>query len=212
MDPYMGSEVSAPQGPALKGAIIHMNWNIPGTTLTARREDSAAIREQFHSLFLGGGIALSQITSITGLDPYMIQNWVRRGFLAKPEGKRYSLNQLCRVITISMLKPVLPMERICSLLSYVNGKLDDESDDLIDDCELYFLFLGLAARARDLDSLEEWNRAIEVTLEDYQEPTPGARERVSKVLRIMLTGWVAARLAQEADRMLTALEEKEEEA
>ena len=187
-----------------------MNWIIPGTTLTAQREDVAAIRGQFQSLFLGGGIALSQVTSITGLDPYMIQNWVKRGFLAKPEQKRYSLNQLCRIITISMLKPVMPMERICSLLSYVNGKLDDESDDIIDDCELYFLFLNLAARARDLDSSEEWNRAIAATLEDYAEPAPGAKKRVEQVLRIMITGWAASRLAQEAEKMLTALEGKEE--
>ena len=187
-----------------------MNWNIPGTTLTGQREDAAALRGQFQSLFLGGGIALSQVTSITGLDPYMIQNWVKRGFLAKPELKRYSLNQLCRIITISMLKPVMPMERICILLSYVNGKLDDESDDIIDDCQLYFLFLNLAARARDMGTPEEWNRATAATLEDYIEPAPGARNRVEKVLRIMLTGWAAARLAQEADKMLTALEGKEE--
>ena len=140
----------------------------------------------------------------------MVQNWVKRGFISKPELKRYSLNQLCRIITISMLKPVMPMERICSLLSYVNGKLDDESDDLIDDAELYFLFLGLAARARDFDTPDHWNRAIDATLANYHEPAPGARERVEQVLRIMLTAWVAARMAQEAERMLDALEEKEE--
>ena len=186
-----------------------MNWTIPGTTLQGQRENAGVIPAQFQALFLGGGISLGQVTSITGLDPYMIQNWVKRGFLSKPEQKRYSLNQLCRIITISMLKGVLPMERICGLLRYVNGKLDDESDDIIDDAELYFLFLQLAARARDLDTIEEWNRAIEATLADYQEPMPGAKVRVEQVLRIMLTAWVAARMAQEAERMLTALEEKE---
>ena len=187
-----------------------MNWTIPGTTLACQREEADALRGQFQALFLGGGIALSQVTSITGLDPYMIQNWVKRGFLAKPEQKRYTLNQLCRIITISMLKGVLPLERICSLLSYVNGKLDDESDDLIDDAELYFLFLGLAARARDFDTPDQWNRAIDETLANYHEPAPGARERVEQVLRIMLTAWIAARMAQEAEKMLTALEEKED--
>ena len=186
-----------------------MNWTIPGTALTIQREDAAAIRGQFQALFLGGGIALSQVTSITGLDPYTIQNWVKRGFLTKPEQKRYSLNQLCRVITISMLKGVLPMERICGLLRYVNGKLDDESDDIIDDAELYFLFLDLAARARDLDTAEEWEHAIAATLEHYIERAPGARDRVRQVLRIMLTGWAASRLALEAEKMLTALEGKE---
>ena len=186
-----------------------MDWTIPGTVLTARRADADATQGQFQALFLGGGIALSQVTSITGLDPYMIQNWVKRGFLAKPAQKRYSLNQLCRIITINMLKGILPMDRICGLLSYVNGRLDDESDDLIDDAALYFLFLRLASQARELDTPDHWNQAIEETLADYQEPAPGARERVAQVLRVMLTAWVAARMAQEADRMLSALEGKE---
>ena len=189
-----------------------MNWTIPGTTLTGQREDAESIRGQFRALFLGGGIALSQVTSITGLDSYMIQNWVKRGFLAKPEQKRYSLNQLCRVITINMLKGVLPMDRICGLLSYVNGRLDDEGDDIIDDAELYFLFLQLAARARDLDTADQWNQALANTLAGYQEPVPGARQRVEQVLRIMLTAWVAGRMAQEAERMLTALPATEQEA
>ena len=186
-----------------------MNWTIPGTTLAVRREEADGFRGQFQALFLGGGIALSQVTSITGLDPYMIQNWVKRGFLSKPEQKRYTLNQLCRIITINMLKGVLTLDRVCSLLSYVNGKLDDENDDLIDDAELYFLFLSLAARARDFDTPDHWNRAIDDTLANYREPAPGARQRVEEVLRIMLTAWVAARMAQEAEKMLTALEEKE---
>ena len=182
-----------------------MNWNIPGTTLTAQREDVAAIRGQFHSLFLGGGIALSQVTSITGLDPYMIQNWVKRGFLAKPELKRYSLNQLCRIITINMLRGALSMERICSLLGYVNGELDREDDDIISDADLYFLFLRLAARARELDAGNHWAAALEETLTDYQEPVPGAKERVLQVLRIMLTAWIAARMTREAENMMDAL-------
>ena len=182
-----------------------MDWIIPGTTLEARRADAPEMRQRFQSLFLAGGIALSQVTSITGLDPYMIQNWVKRGFLTKPEQKRYTLNQLCRIITINMLKSVLPMDRICGLLRYVNGRLDDESDDIIDDAALYFLFLRLAARARELDTTDQWTQAIDATLEDYREPVPGARERVARVLRVMLTAWVAARMAQEADRMMEIL-------
>ena len=185
-----------------------MNWTIPGTTLQGLRENAGVIPAQFQALFLGGGISLGQVTSITGLDPYMIQNWVKRGFLSKPEQKRYSLNQLCRIITISMLKGVMPLDRICGMLRYVNGRLDDESDDLIDDAALYFLFLRLAARAREFDTPDHWSRAIDATLADYEEPIPGARDRVAQVLRVMLTAWVAARMAQEADNMLTALEKE----
>ena len=186
-----------------------MNWKIPGTTLTAQREDTANLQSQFHAMFLGGGVTLRQITGVTGLDPYLIQNWVKRGFLSKPEQKRYSLNQLCRIITISMLKGVMPLDRICSMLRYVNGRLDDESDDLIDDAALYFLFLRLAARAREFDTPDHWNRAIDTILAEYEEPAPGARNRVARVLRVMLTAWIAARMAQEAENMLSALEKEE---
>ena len=182
-----------------------MDWTIPGTILTASREDVGILRSQFQAMFLGGGITMSQVTGITGLDPYLIQNWVKRGFLTKPEQKRYSLNQLCRIITIGMLRGVLTMERICTLLSYVNGRLDDEGDDIIEDADLYFLFLSLAARARKLDSADQWNAALADTLADYTPPTPGALERVEKTLRIMLTAWIASRLAQEAENMMAEL-------
>ena len=84
-----------------------MQWTIPGTVLTGQREDAAQISTNFQSMFLGGGIMLSQVTSITGLEPYDVQNWVKRRLLPPPNGKRYDLNQLCRIININMLKKVL---------------------------------------------------------------------------------------------------------
>ena len=182
-----------------------MNWTIPGTTLSAQRCDAEKIEAQFQSMFLAGGMVLSQVTSITGLDPYMIQNWVKRGFLTKPKQKRYTLRQLCRIININMLRGVLPMERICGLLSYINGALDDESDDIIDDSQLYFIFVRLAAQARDLDSTGQWDNAVRQVMAGYTEPFPGAKERIEKVLRIMLTAWVATRMRQEAETMLDEL-------
>jgi hypothetical protein len=135
----------------------------------------------------------------------MVQNWVKRGFLAKPQQKRYSLRQLCRILNINMLKSALAMEDICGLLTYINGQLDDESDDLIDDSALYFMFVRLAARVRELDEPAERDRILDEMLTDYQEPVPGARQRVKQVLRIMLTAWVASRMRQEAERMLKNL-------
>ena len=180
-----------------------MNWTIPGTTLTGRRSDADRTDGLFQSMFLAGGLTLSQVSSITGLESYTVQNWVKRGFLSPPEKKRYSLQQLCRIITVNMLKSVLPMERVCGLLGYINGQLDDTSDDMIDDAELYFLFVRLAARVRELD--QDRDSLLEKALEDYKEPVPGAKERVKKVLRIMLTAWLAARMRQEAEQMLTEL-------
>ena len=179
-----------------------MEWTLPGTVLQIPQKDGAYVSQVFNALFLGGGIALSQVSGITGLEPYTVQNWVKRGFLPPPEKKRYSLRQLCRIVNINMLKGVLPMERICSLLTYINGHLDDVSDDIIDDSELYFMFVKLAMQAPELADADARERALESTLNTYHEPVPGAKERVAKVLRIMLTGYLAAKLQQQTEIMI----------
>lgn len=182
-----------------------MKWTIPGTVLQIRREDADGVEDIFTSMFLAGGMVLSQVASITGLEPYTVQNWVKRGFLPPPQHKRYSMRQLCRIININMLKSVLPLEKICSLLGYINGALDKEDDDIIDDSVLFFLFVRLAARAKQLDEPSQWEKAMQQALRDYHEPVPGAKARVEKALRIMLTAWIAARMRTAAEQMLLEL-------
>lgn len=178
-----------------------MNYNIPGTVLPARQQDMDNIEHLLDSLFLAGGVMLGQISNLTGLEPYRIQNWVKRGFLAPPQNKRYSRSQLCRILNIHTLQAALPMEKICSLLTYVNGALDDESDDLIDDSDLYCMFVHLVAHPEP--------RSIEAVLSDYQEPVPGAKQRVADVLQVMLSAWKSAVYQAEAEELLKNLSEKE---
>ena len=182
-----------------------MEWTIPGTVLQIRREDADGVEERFSSMFLAGGMVLSQVASITGLEPYTIQNWVKRGFLPPPEHRKYSIGHLCRILNINMLKNTLSMETICGLLGYINGKLDETADDIIDDAQLYFLFVRLAARAKQLEEPDAWKRAMDDALRDYREPVPGARERIEKTLQIMLVAWLAARARQRAEQMLREL-------
>ena len=107
----------------------------------------------------------------------------------------------------NMLKAALPMEEICGLLQYINGNLSDENDDLIDDSTLYFLFVRLAAQHRQMSNSAGRDEILAVALQDYQEPVPGAKERVEKVLRIMLTAWAAGLLRQQAEKMVKELKE-----
>ena len=115
------------------------------------------------------------------------------------------MEQSCRIILINMLRGALPLDQICQLISYINGSLTDESDDIIDDTVLYFKFVSLAARARHIGGSKEWGEALEEVMANYAEPYPGAREKVTSVLRIMLTAWIAAQLRQEAEKMLAQL-------
>ena len=182
-----------------------MQWNLPGTVLSFPSEEAVHIEKQFQNMFLGGGIALSQVANITGLEAYAIQNWVKRGFLTPPEHKRYTMHQLCRIININMLKAALSLEQICGLLSYVNGDLSDESDDSIDDATLYFLFVRLAADHRRMNTPEGRDAYLSQLLSEQTQLTPEAKARVAKVLTIMLTAWAASQLRLSAEVMVKDL-------
>lgn len=183
-----------------------MDWIIPGTVLTGCRGRPEEVENTIRAMFLAGGIMRSQVASVTGLEPHAVQNWVKRGFLSAPVGKKYSCRQFCRILIINMLKSALPMESICGLLSYINGRLDDESDDAIDDSDLYFAFVRVAAAYRGLASdRQALECCIAESLAEYREPTPGTKERVAKVIQIMVTAWASARLQREAESLLAAL-------
>ena len=184
-----------------------MSWILPGTVLRVDSDSPAAAEETLSAMFLTGGLVLSQVTQITGLEPYIVQNWVRRGFVTAPKLRKYTRRQLSRILIINALKGALPIEQICQLLTYVNGTLDDDDDDTIDDTQLYNAFVVLAHTV-DRDGFpmpDEIVPMIERSLPDYHEQAPGDRSRVQEVLRIMLTAWRSAQLQEDAQRMLRAL-------
>lgn len=186
-----------------------MRQTLPGTTIEADLSCSGTVAALLDPLFLTGGLMLSQVARLTGLEPYVIQNWVRRGFVSPPQRKRYSYRQFCRIAMINMLKDALQLDRICTLLSYVNGQLDDESDDLIDDVQLYRYLVDLAALAQSRPAqlenhLEGW--CVQV-LEGYVEPVPGARRRVEQVLSAALMAYLSGVLRRRAEELTAALQD-----
>lgn len=183
-----------------------MNWTIPGTTLEDLRSNADQLENRFQTMFLAGGLTLSQVASITGLETHTIQNWVKRRFLPPPQNKRYNMEQLCRILNINILKGPLHIDEITKLLAYLNGNLDDESDDLVDDTLLYFMFIRLAARARHLGGTTAWDQALLEVTQEFKEPAEGAREKLIRVLNIMLTAWCANRLHQQAAAMIQEIQ------
>lgn len=181
---------------------------LPGSTIEADVSRKGAADALLTPMFLGGGLMLSQVSQLSGLEPHVIQNWVKRGFLTPPVKKRYSRRQLCRILTINTLRDTLSLERACSLLSYINGQLNDESDDTIDDAQLYLLICEVAGRL-ELTHLTDRNAIAQLCAEilhDYREPFAGARRRVETALRVITTAYMAAQLKQEAERLLAHLE------
>lgn len=124
-----------------------MQWTIPGTTLLGQREDADRVDSVFVRFFWRRTDPQSGVRH-RRTEPYTVQNWVKRGFLQPPRGKRYDMEQVCRILNINLLKGALTLEQSRQLISYINGDLTDESDDLIDDTLLYFYFVRLAAGRR----------------------------------------------------------------
>lgn len=170
---------------------------LPGSTLHYDGSTPGSAEILLSALFAGGDLMLAQVSHISGLEPYVIQNWVARGFLPPPVAKRYSRRQLSRILIIHMLRSVLPLDEICRLLSYVNGHLDDISDDLVDDSALYMALVALT---------ENDPPPIKTVLKDYREPFPGAQRRVEQVLEIMLLAYRAAMLKEEAQAYIGRLD------
>ena len=59
--------------------VALMKWTVPGTVLQIPRQDAEHIQDVFSSMFLGGGIVLSQVSAITGLEPYTVQTGMLKG-------------------------------------------------------------------------------------------------------------------------------------
>ena len=165
---------------------------LPGTLIEVPSADRDIAATTLDRIFLGGGLVLSQIGNLTGLELYIVQNWVKRGFLAPPVRKQYSRRQFCRIVIINMLRDILPLDTVIHLLSYINGHLDDESDDLIDDSELYSRYVNLHLEIGDREvTEEELERAIDHAIEGYCAPKEGACERLRVVLRTMAYARIA---------------------
>lgn len=181
---------------------------LPGTTVETDLSRDDAAEALLSPLFLAGGLMLSQVAQLTGLEPYVIQNWIKRGFVSSPVNKRYSRRQFCRIAIINLLKDCLRLDQITRLLRYLNGHLDDESDDIIDDSRLYTYITRLVflAQRTPMAGREEWREWCAQVLEDYEEPYPGTRERILRGLQVIVTAYTAARLKSRAECMLSSLD------
>ena len=117
---------------------------IPGTIIPLTENVRARPYDLIDAmLVVSGGLTLSQVSDITGLNGSTIQNWVKRGWVESPKQKRYGETSLCRIMIINMLRGAMRLEEIVRLMSFINGRVDDRSDDIIPDRELFTLLCAI---------------------------------------------------------------------
>ncbi len=183
-----------------------MGTVFPGTAIETMTIEKGSSRTLFDGIFAAGGITLSQVSIMTGLEPYIIQNWVKRGFLSSPQKRMYSKNQFARVVIINMLHESLSLDSICKLLSYINNSLSDESDDIIGDSELYHIYTDmLSSNGGVVVDEEKIKTSAEEVTKDFVESVVGERKRLIKVLQVMAHAHYACISRKKAEELLSCL-------
>lgn len=179
---------------------------LPGTTVKVDFDKDSIANSIIGPLFIADGLVLSQVAQLTGLEPYAIQNWVKRGFVSSPKSKKYSKRQFCRIAIINFLKSSFKLEDITKLLVYINNDMADESDDRVDDSVLYEYFVEALSKltVEDIDS-GNVESAIKSVTSDFTGEQEDACERLEQVLHIMLVAYTASRFTQAAEKLLDDL-------
>lgn len=184
---------------------------VPGTKLHRSEVDGATglafLKKVF---FITDGVMLTQIRDVSGIDGSTLQNWTKRGWVANSRLKRYDINQVAHILIINMLRSCMQLDKIAFLIEYINGSVNDKSDDIIPDSTLYDYICRILDKltAYDICYLSSIREAIAEVTEDYEEKVHGARKRLVSALEIIVVAHYASITKRYSDSMLDELMEK----
>lgn len=181
---------------------------IPGTKLYRSDMGGVTGLEFLNKIFfISNGVMLTQIREISGIDGSTLQNWTKRGWVANSKYKKYDINQVAHILIINMLRSCMQLDKIEYIIKYINGDLDDKSDDIIEDAVLYDYICKILDKLMTYDvcSLGSIREAIEEETAEYCEVMEGARERLSRALEIIIVAYYASIIKKHSDMLVNQL-------
>ena len=181
---------------------------IPGTKLAKSDMGNVTGLEFLSKVFyISEGVMLSQIREVSGIDGSTLQNWTKRGWVANARLKKYNIDQVAHILIINMLRSCIQLDHIAFLLQYINGKIDDTSDDIIRDSVLYDYICRIleTLTRKDVATKASITEVIRDQISDYKEAMAGARDRLANALEIIVTAYYAALIKRSSDEMLANL-------
>lgn len=66
---------------------------------------------------LEDGLLLSALCKKAGVEKSTVQNWVKRGYLSNPDGKKYSCEQVAEVIILNNLRNAISLDEASRLVN-----------------------------------------------------------------------------------------------
>ncbi|MBR5512711.1 MAG: DUF1836 domain-containing protein [Ruminococcus sp.] len=181
---------------------------IPGTAITYSEQGRyTAFSLIAPVLDATGGLTLSQLSKLTGLEGSTIQNWIKRGWVSSPKSKKYSEKQVIRIILINMLKGIMKLEQIANLMTFINGDVDDTSDDIVDDVTLYNILCRIIFTAVDEGAFEpnHIRELIEKELVECASEINFGADKLSKAVYIMVMAYRSSCLKNEMEKGLAEI-------
>ena len=182
---------------------------IPGTILSRKNMGNVTGLDFLSKIFyITDGVMLTQIREISGIDGSTLQNWVKRGWVENSKLKRYNIDQVAHILIINMLRNCIQLDRIAFLIKYINGRVDDKSDDIICASRLYDYICRILDKVMleggdcSVDTLKE---CIAEETSDYEEKISGAARRLQNALEIIIIAYYASILKKHTDERLSAI-------
>lgn len=182
--------------------------HIPGTVMSKTDMGNVTGLEFLNKIFyITDGIMLQQIREISGIDGSTLQNWVKRGWVANTINKKYSKEHLARILIINMLRDSMLLERIDYLMRYINGNVNDATDDIILESELYDYICRIVDMVMDKERTtnNQLKSYIKECTADYQERVSGAAKRLHRALEIIVTVYYATLIQKHSNDLYEKL-------
>lgn len=178
-----------------------MSTTFPGTTIEALSLEKGSSRSLFDGIFATGGITLSQVSIMTGLEPYLIQNWIKRGFVGHPVGRVYTREQFARIVIINMLRDTVQIEHICRAIGEMLA------DGTVQEDALYHCYVDMVAGGYiNVSDPRAVTEAAEAISRDIEPRGPHGRKLLCRMLAAMLYAHTAAQLRTMAGSTFSTLQ------
>lgn len=184
-----------------------MNRLIPGTTIKfSEQARDSAFSMIAPVLEATGGLTLSQLSKLTGLEGTTIQNWIKRGWVSATKGKKYSEKQILRILLINMLRKAMKLDDIAKLMVYINGDVEDTSDDIIEEILLYDILCRIIFTAEDEGAFQS-DHIKELVAREITENKKDIAddEKLRKAMFVMVMGYRSGYLRTEMEKGLEVI-------
>ena len=177
---------------------------LPGTSTTHITQGEKGFAKIEVLLDATGGLSLSQVCAVTGLEGSTIQNWVKRGWVAHPKGKKYEEIQIARILIINALKECIKLEHIALLMAYLNSNTKEDSDRIIKESELYDYLCEALQSLGHADDLSRGGveSVVDRVITNYKGPSASSRHRIRKALTVMIYACVCTDVKRRTEAMM----------